>query len=164
MSTDTLTTGRKAFLHGVFTTALEGGIGYWSECSDYHWCNDDDTDALDGFYAVIHPPYDRFADEQMGWGIFADKESGDTPEDLAPLRIDLNVMAHGAKLMNWFVQGLIDGDGKQVPLDQIKPWRDDHYYWQYVQAYNSNGQDGDYDAGVADMVVQFGLFGSVVYG
>jgi len=28
---------RLEFLHGIFTTALEGGIGYWSVCDAYHW-------------------------------------------------------------------------------------------------------------------------------
>lgn len=38
----------------VFTTALEGGIGYWSTCSRYHWsvAGDEETQALD-FIAVI---------------------------------------------------------------------------------------------------------------
>jgi hypothetical protein len=41
-------------LNGVFTTALEGGIGYWSECSRYHW-HVTGTDAIEArdFIAVI---------------------------------------------------------------------------------------------------------------
>ena len=31
---------RIQFLTDVFTTALEGGIGYWSECSYYRWENE----------------------------------------------------------------------------------------------------------------------------
>lgn len=51
-------TERKQFLFDVFVTALEGGIGYWSEASSYHWSKSDtgtvDSDAdLDGFYADI---------------------------------------------------------------------------------------------------------------
>lgn len=43
------------WLHMIFTTALEGGINYWSECERYHWSVNDDgqTDDLDGFFADI---------------------------------------------------------------------------------------------------------------
>jgi hypothetical protein len=158
---ETLSEDRKDFLHGLFTTALEGGIGYWSACSDYHWSVDGDgTNAdVDGFYAVIHPTED-------GWGVFGDPKGtvGDCEEDRKPLRIDLGVVWRGAMWMNLYVQGLVDDKGKVVPFNEVKPWKDGHYYWQYVQAFNSNGADGDYDADVADMIVQFGLFGEVVYG
>lgn len=161
----TLTDERKEFLHGIFTTALEGGIGYWSACSDYHWHHPASggdgvlVADLDGFYAVIEPL-------EEGWGVFGDPHGavGDTDEDRRPLTIDLGVVHRGAMWMMLWVQGLVDGKGNAVPLDQVKPWPEKHYYWQYVAAYSSNGIDGDYDAGVADMIVQFGLFGEVVYG
>ena len=41
-------------LHDIFVTALEGGIGYWSAASAYHWSNTDGSADLDGFYAVVH--------------------------------------------------------------------------------------------------------------
>ena len=149
-----LTEEHKAFLHGLFTTALEGGIGYWSACSKYRWSEDSEGlfSDINGFYAVIEPTEDNT------WGIWEGNR------DTQPLRIDLDVMARGARLMNWYVQGIVDGRGRQVPLDQIKPWPADHYHWQYVEAYTTLGQSGDYDAGTADMIVQFGLFGEVVYG
>lgn len=37
----------------LFTTALEGGIGYWSVCTKYHWSLPDGEDDLDGFFATI---------------------------------------------------------------------------------------------------------------
>lgn len=43
------------FIHDIFTTALEGGIGYWSECCTYHWSKggpDHEADLV-GFYAYI---------------------------------------------------------------------------------------------------------------
>lgn len=43
----------KAALHGVFVTALEGGIGYWSCATEYHWSLPDGEDDLDGFYADV---------------------------------------------------------------------------------------------------------------
>lgn len=41
-------------LFNVFVTALEGGINYWSECSEYRpWKEDGKTENLDRFYAII---------------------------------------------------------------------------------------------------------------
>ena len=158
--TDVLTEGHKEFLHGLFTTALEGGIGYWSVASAYIWAKPDKVVShfapeadLDKFYAIIHPA------EIGEWGVW-DKDDRDTQ----PLRIDLEVMNRGARMMNWYVQGFVNGQGRHMTADQIKPWPRDHYYWQYVESYITLGERGDYDAGVADMVVQFGLFGTVVYG
>ena len=42
----------KQTLHDLFVTALEGGIGYWSVCTEYYWSLDGEDD-LDGFYADI---------------------------------------------------------------------------------------------------------------
>ena len=69
---------RKKLLHGIFTTALEGGIGYWSECEKYHWSKDKDgeTDDLDGFFAVITPE-----------------------EEEKSLRIDIDVIEKGLTLL-----------------------------------------------------------------
>ena len=36
----TRTTVRTEFLCDVYTCALEGGIGYWSTCTDYRWSSD----------------------------------------------------------------------------------------------------------------------------
>jgi hypothetical protein len=46
---------RQQFLHDVFVTALEGGIGYWSVCTAYHWMvkGTDGVPDLEGFYAEI---------------------------------------------------------------------------------------------------------------
>ena len=53
-------TDRDKALADVFTTALEGGIGYWSTCSRYLWSTDG---TLDGqardFIAVIHDSHRR---------------------------------------------------------------------------------------------------------
>lgn len=49
----TRTNERKQWLDDVFVTALEGGIGYWSECSEYRWFGPDGEDPTDKFRAVI---------------------------------------------------------------------------------------------------------------
>lgn len=37
----------------LFTTALEGGINYWSWCKEYHWMNPDESSDYKGFRALI---------------------------------------------------------------------------------------------------------------
>lgn len=62
----------------LFTTAMEGGINYWSWTAEYHWmCDDDEAGAdFDGFYAVIR-----------------DIEAEDEADER--LRIDRDVIARG---------------------------------------------------------------------
>jgi hypothetical protein len=38
------------------------------------------------------------------------------------------------------------------------------YWHQFVLANRTNGEEGDYDAGIADDILQAGIFGKVVYG
>lgn len=40
----------------------------------------------------------------------------------------------------------------------------DDYWRQFLAANRTNGDDGDYDATVADVIVQLALFGEIVYG
>jgi hypothetical protein len=50
-------TERDKALNSVFTTALEGGIGYWSVCSRYRWAVETAKDHLEeaaDFIAVVH--------------------------------------------------------------------------------------------------------------
>ena len=68
----------------IFTTALEGGIGYWSSCQEYHWSNDAMGKRLGnieadhkGFYALIA---EEDGDEQI------------------PHTIDRSVIAKGYRL------------------------------------------------------------------
>ncbi|QTF81510.1 hypothetical protein SEA_TARSUSIV_86 [Mycobacterium phage TarsusIV] len=42
--------------------------------------------------------------------------------------------------------------------------RDDWYGWQLVEFDRTNGEEGDYDADTADMVLQFAIFGEVRFG
>jgi hypothetical protein len=151
------TEARKVFLHGVFTTALEGGIGYWSAASAYHWMKSDPRDEdgyspadLDGFYATIQPA----ADDDT-WGVF------DT-DDSREMRIDMAVIARGVGMFKDYAMGKIDGKGQ--PSTERKAVPLDHYWRQFLAADRTNGADGDYDSEVADIIVQFGLFGQHVYG
>jgi hypothetical protein len=89
------TEARKKLLHGIFTTALEGGIGYWSECDKYHWSLDNgktsDSEDLDGFFATVTPE-----EEETELRIDADViEKGllllSDPNNIDKLRVNKNI-------------------------------------------------------------------------
>lgn len=151
------TDARKKFLHCVFTTALEGGIGYWSVCDEYHWSKPglinggsggDLVDDLDGFYATIE------SNDEDGWGITKKEPvtilgtTFDSWEYDNQLRIDIDVIERGS---NMLVEKVLSGEFTN------------DYLLQFVQAWISDGDNGDYDCSGADLVVQLGLFGEVVY-
>lgn len=63
----TTPSARDQLFHGLFTTALEGGIGYWSECEDYRWSiGDGETEDYQNFLAVI---MDTVDEEEHGYFI-----------------------------------------------------------------------------------------------
>lgn len=122
-----MTTQSDELLADLFTTALEGGIGYWSSCSAYYWGDDGVQDVL-GFYADLIDDAD-------------DSEPCYTVDRAVMLRgYDLAISAEWVGKLGWSTDAppsLSDSDG-------IENW--------------------DYDAGDADMILQLGLFGDVVYG
>ncbi|ASR77188.1 hypothetical protein KIV66_gp81 [Mycobacterium phage MyraDee] len=143
------TADRQQFLFDVFVTALEGGIGYWSVASEYHiWKpGPGHVEDIEGFFAVV-----------------SDAEADDDEGDFHDLRIDANVIARGIGLFERYALGKIDSLGTEVAEHAIEPVGENHYWRQFLLANRTNGDDGDYDADVADIIVQFGLFGEAVYG
>lgn len=115
--------------HTIFVTALEGGIGYWSTCSKYHWRvkGTEAEEDLKGFFAVIRDTEDEDATDQ---------------------RVDRAVIAKG--------------------VGPFQEWARNHPNDYYMAASrdlrNGKWDELDVDAEIADMIVQFGLFGKVVYG
>ena len=142
------TENRKQFQHNVFVTALEGGIGYWSACEEYHWGTDGGAkvvDDLEGFYAIIVP-------EEDDWGVeeaYVAEEGKVQPiTETQSLRIDIDVIERGS---NMLVEKVLSGEFTNL------------YLKQFVEAWLSDGESGDYDATGADLVVQLALFGEEVY-
>jgi hypothetical protein len=131
LPTTLATTEREKALNTVFTTALEGGINYWSACSVYRWSVDVDgrQEEAKDFIAVI-----------------TETEDEDEPEHV----IDYHVVRRGA---NRLYKHLIDL-GDEANQYHLRAMRD---------LARGNWDDLDFDADTADMVVQFGLFGELVY-
>lgn len=154
-----MTDDRKRFLLYMFTTALEGGIGYWSVAEEYHWANEksggDDAGDINGFRAVLSAN-----DDDGNWGVDKAWQSqhGEFKLDCGAgeLTVDLQVMERG---MNLFVDKVIEATKSEDPEAPFSR----KYLRQAVTQWLSNGEDGDSDADVADLVVQLGLFGEVVY-
>jgi hypothetical protein len=114
----------------LFVTALEGGIGYWSECSEYKpFVGDSDVENVKDFVAVIINTVED--DERY--------EGGEH-------RIDRNVVARGYGLATSKWRDQLNWSSSKPPV-VVGPETD----W-------------DFDASDADMIVQLGLFGDVVYG
>lgn len=148
---------RKAWLHTVFVTALEGGINYWAAVDKYRiWKAGSDFDGsggladIEGFHAVIVSTEDE-------WGVF----EGDA--DRTALRIDGEVIRRGIDLFSDYCRGRIDSAGQtreQNPNFNSADIRGTEHYWvRFLIADLTNGVDGDFDSEVADQVVQWGLFG-----
>lgn len=108
----------------IFTTALEGGIGYWSECSRYRWQNQDGTENVKGFEAVVT----EF-------------------DETNALTINRAVISKGVRMY--------------LSSDEIKYLHRNPSMTKFLR---TRGEDGDFDAGNADIIVQIALFGEVVYG
>lgn len=165
------TEGRKKFLHYVFTTAIEGGIGYWAQCETYHWMNKNrrpestimDTDYLDldGFRAVITSSEDD-------WGVSTAYQSHVTLKGVTdvvpflvapdgPLHIDIDVIERGVNVM---VDKVLDTVKNPAT---VKNWHAYSEMVQFVVQWLTDGEEGDSDASMCEQVLQLGLFGETVY-
>ena len=114
---------RDEFLLDVFTTAIEGGTGYWLTIDEYHW-----ADVGNEWFAV--------GDAVDDWG---DGEKG--------LRIDRKVITRG------------------IGRAYVDRFKFDEYQFKAIVDLNwGKWDDLDYDAITADIVVQYGLFGELVFG
>lgn len=151
---------RKHWFHYLFTTAMEGGIEYWSVTSEYRWSKagtDFDgsggIDDTNGFYAILESSEDD-------WGV-ADAYIAECDETLditetQALRVDIKVMVRGWDLFVHKVMEATKSEDPQADFSNL-------YFKQAIVQYLTNMEDGDSDADVADLVVQLGLFGEIVY-
>jgi hypothetical protein len=128
------TDARAEFLRDVITGAIEGGIGYWSQCSQYQWLDGDTVNVVvgerdgDEARAVIH--------------VLNDDESGYVEQGLT---LDIEAVERGLKLIREGGCGI-------------------HTRTRNRLLVADRGNDaGDLDALDCDLVVQAGLLGEIVY-
>lgn len=117
----------------IFTTALEGGIGYWSVCHTYRWQKDDKPDLM-GFHAIVDD---------------IERDTGATG-----IRIDRDTIIAGLDL-------LVSKDWSP----HNEPAHIERAGRMLIAGISPEGYELlDFDAEDADVIVQLGLFGEVVYG
>ena len=153
---------RTELLHALFVTAVEGGINYWSQCTDYRWATDEDgrKEDFEGFSVVLYP-----AAGCKSWGLlFSDGN------DREPLTVNKEVMERGlVRLGEWAFTDTRNGVGAPVgtATGEWSTWprRLKNKYWtQFMLGVQlEKFADLDFDAGLADAIVQLGLFNELVY-
>lgn len=141
---------RKKFLHDIFVTALEGGIGYWSTCTHYHWFKagtgpdsfEGRIDDIEGFHATV------ITDG-------SEKDSTDSSEEGSQVyTVDIEVIARG---INRICNGTATFGTR--PLSPGP----NSFQSRMIEA-NRELDSSNIDAGDADSIVQAGLWGDVIYG
>lgn len=134
-------TERMTFLSDVVTTAVEGGIGYWSQVEDYRWYSPD----LDGGTAE-HP------DGQPNAYVTI-HEVGDDPDDPDNVvkTIGVDDIARAIK----FIKKNADRPGPE--------WMHKSIIANILLADRLNDA-GELDAGDCDCIVQVAMFEKVIYG
>lgn len=163
---------RAEFLSDVLTTAVEGGIGYWSSVSDYRWW----SPTLDGgsaphrdgqanAYVVVHCD-DELPDTCLNnidghWYVIT---YGRAPYEIHARDCVTCGIARGGRLvtvddiaraLGMLRKGPVQGLNEKLRADIIA---NDHGNG------DPEGNHQDIDAGLADCIVQVALFGEVVYG
>jgi len=125
----------------VFITAIEGGINYWASVDVYHWCHRHIATTTEG-----HP----FEDIADWFGFYADIVDSEVanPEVGPNHHVDRAVIERGWRLACTTFQHKVRWSTASPP---------------YMLTEQS--LDGwDFDAGDADVILQLGLFGDVIYG
>jgi hypothetical protein len=124
---------RERFLSDIITGAVEGGIGYWSECAQYQW--DDD----DGVHVVVGKRVKTVGTTAL---IHAEDKTG-------------------VKRGFWITPDVIQKGIEEIERE-IHLTRSD--LRETILAASRENEAGDVDADCADVIVQAGLFGELVYG
>jgi hypothetical protein len=158
---------RADMLAGVITTALEGGVGYWSQASVYKWWDPN----LDGgsaehregepnAYAVLHETQgaERECEVCGGTGEVKDESGSHSESDDmqeceacygtggAPLLVTVEMVAEA-------MSKIVDGDVNLAPD-----------YIGRIAIAKARPDEADLDAGDCDAIVQVAVFGEVIYG
>lgn len=136
---------RQSFYAGIISTALEGGIGYWSAAEEYRWFDpyleggscEPGPQGTANAYAVIVP-----ADEESSWAEWPEHDGGQR------VRVGIELVR---RAVNQIVRGEV---GHHIRDDIVTKIRRGLREWDA----------GEIDADAADVIVQVGVFGKVVFG
>lgn len=128
---------RTEFLSDVLSTALEGGVGYWSVASDIE--RSGDYPHGDWFYTAV----------TLFENADGDKHCSQKDEECRGHRVDLDTIARG-------IEGLLARVRARISHPRYR-------HHQLLAEANRENDAGDIDADIADDIVQFGIFGSLVY-
>lgn len=157
---------RAEMLADVITTALEGGVGYWSQASVYRWWSPTleggsavHRDGEANAYAVLHEiegGAEHPCTECDGTGTISPVEEGREDGDCeacygtggAPLLVTVEKVAEA-------IQRILDPEGG------IRLASD---YVGRIAIANRDPEEADLDAGDCDAIVQVAVLGEVVYG
>jgi len=132
-----MATNKDQALMGVFTTACEGGINYWASFRKYHWC-------LDRPGSIDNMDYENFE------AVIVEEGGG------GEITINREVIEHG-----------IDGLAKRLVGNDFR--LNAYHTMAILELWKAVNIEGvldycDYDADTADLIVQQGLFGEIIYG
>jgi len=136
MATDVKRTAERVeFLGDIITGAIEGGIGYWSACSQYQWVDRDGKVRVsvgrvlgDEPRAIIH--------------VIRDDETGYEDEGLA---LTLDAVSRGLRLIR---------EGGCEINSRLK---------KAIMLADRSNDAGQLDAFDCDVIVQAGVLGEIVY-
>jgi hypothetical protein len=142
----TTTTAKQRVLLDTFTTAMEGGIGYWSRCTSYHWMTGDLVEDYESFRATI-----RVNEDEVDVRDDVEREGKAVVIDAATIERGFRNLADLTK----YPAGSAAGRTARLALALVRSG----FSEQSVEDW-----DDWADADAADMVVQAALFGDVVYG
>jgi hypothetical protein len=127
---------RTEFLRDILTGAVEGGTGYWAQVSQYQWVDRDGT--------VMVVVGERAGDDAHATlHRLNEDESG---YELAGLDLNVETIATG---VNAIVNGRV-ATGER--------------YRKGITQANAENDAGMIDADDADIIVQAGLLGEIIYG
>jgi hypothetical protein len=130
---------RARFLSDIITTAVEGGTGYWAQVSQYQYVDDMET-----------PPVVRIC--------VGRREGDETRAVLHPLRDDDSGYEQEGKVIT---PDVIATGISRIVSGEVEV-RSDLKRWITEGARDNEG--GMIDAEAADVIVQAGIFGEVIYG
>jgi hypothetical protein len=149
------------FVLNIFTTALEGGIGYWSICtSKYRWQDAERTGDLSKMGVTVALTEATGTVGPVAW---AWDGEGKAPR----FKINADVIRKGLEVICAAKGPYYDPNGARTQCEAV-PFLDKGTQRVVLNANRDLGdgydEDGEVDAGVADVIVQVGLFGRVVFG